>query len=247
MHIDARPHAAPRPIGVLAMAAIIATIAVSPAALRAQAVPIEQAATIRGVGAAALYSVSSGSYYLSRNIVVSGGSANGINITGPNVSIDFRGYSIIGKKSAAGIGVNAAGQVRLTIQNGNIQGMGGGGVTVGAESTVRSMHITGGGPGIAGGASCLIEDNSVTGNSGDGINTAGVIRGNVSDGNTGNGVTAGANSSITGNEASGNSGVGIAMQASDGFSNNVINSIGTTVSGGVDAGGNVCNGSATCP
>lgn len=246
MHIDAHPNTAHRPIGSVATAVLVAIITTSPAALRAQAVPIEKAQS-SAAGAGAVYSVKSGSYYLSRNIVLNGGKANGINVTGPNVSIDFQGYSIIGKNSAAGIGINAPGQAGLTIQNGNIQGMAGGGVTVGAGSTVRSLHITGGGPGIAGGASCVIEDNSVTGNSGDGINAAGVIRGNVSDGSTGNGITAGANSSITGNEASGNSGAGIAMQASDGFSNNVINSTGITVSGGVDAGGNVCNGSTSCP
>lgn len=246
MGIDARPYARHRSIGVFAIVAIITAIVTSPAALRAQAVPIEKAQN-QAANAGAAYSLKSGSYYLSRNITISGGKKNGINVTGPNVSIDLEGYSIIGKNSAGGIGINAPGQTGLTIQNGNIQGMGGGGVTVGAGSTVRSMHITGSGPGIAGGASCVIENNSVTGNSGDGINAAGLIRSNVSDGNSGNGITAGANSSITGNEASGNSGVGIAMQPSDGFSNNVINSAGTTVSGGVDAGGNVCNGSTACP
>jgi hypothetical protein len=245
MHIDTRSRATPRSIGIVAIAAIIAAVAASPAVLRAQAVPIEESKT-EAVGAGAIYIAKSGSYYLSRNIVISGGMKNGINVTGPNVSIDFQGYSIIGKNSAAGIGINGQGQAGLTILNGNIQGMGGGGVIVGAGSTVRSMHITGSGPGIAGGASCVIEDNSVIGNSGAGINAAGVIRGNVSDGNTGNGITAGANSSITGNEVSGNSAVGIAMQPSDGFSNNVINGS-TPVSGGVDAGGNVCNGSTSCP
>ncbi|HUY17781.1 MAG TPA: hypothetical protein VMV15_01030 [Candidatus Binataceae bacterium] len=223
-----------------------ATIAISAAAVWAQALPIEETAKTQATNAAAVYSLKSGSYYLSRNILVKG-AKNAINVTSPNVSIDFHGYSIIGKSLAAGVGVYGPGQSGLTIQNGNIQGMVGGGVVVGPDSSVRSMHITSSGPGIVGGSSCLIEDNTVTGStSGDGISAAGVIRSNVSDGNAGNGITAGANSSIMGNEASGNSGVGIAMQSSDGFSNNVING-GTTVSGGVDAGGNVCNGSATCP
>ncbi|HTW88013.1 MAG TPA: right-handed parallel beta-helix repeat-containing protein [Candidatus Binataceae bacterium] len=246
MEIFARSHTTQRSIRVIAIAAIIAAMAARPAILRGQAIPIEQAPS-QAANAGAAYSLKSGSYYLSRNIKISGGQKNGINVTGPNVSINFEGYSIIGQNSAGGIGINAPGQTGLTIQNGNIQGMGGGGVTVGAGSTVSSMHITGNGPGIVGGASCVIENNSVTANSGDGINAAGLIRGNVSDGNVGNGITAGANSSIIGNEASGNSGAGIAMQPSDGFSNNVINSAGTTVSGGVDAGSNVCNGSTSCP
>ncbi len=228
----------------------IAGIAAGAGNSSAQAIPLERAASIGGAGA--VYTVGSGSYYLSRNIVLKGNNANAINITGPNVSIDFRGYSIIGKSGAGGIGINAANQPNVTIQNGNIIGMRGGGVIVGNGSTVTSMHIAGGGAGIVCGSSCVIENNSVSGNSGDGISAAGLIHGNTVDGNTGNGITsngitAGANSSITGNEVSGNTSIGIAMQPKDGFSNNVISSGATTISGGVDAGGNVCNGSTSCP
>ncbi len=207
--------------------------------------PIEQAAKAGGAAAGAAYVVSRGSYYLSRNIVLNGSHLNAVNVSGNSVTIDFRGFSIIGRNSAGGTGISAPGQTNVTIQNGNIQGMGGGGITLGS-GTVRSMRITGGGAGIACTGSCLIEDNAVIGTSGDGISAAGLIEHNVSDGNSGSGITAGANSSIIGNEVSGNSGTGIAMQAGDGFSNNVIKGT-TTTSGGVDAGNNVCNGSTTCP
>lgn len=262
MYLDARRYAASRRIGIMTIATMAAAIAVSPTAVRAQAVPIETTAKTQATNTAAVYSVKSGSYVVSRNIVVSGGRTNAINITGPNVTINFQGYSIIGKNSAAGMGVDASGQTGLTIENGNITGMGGGGVVVGAGSTVSSMHITNGGPGIVGASSCLIENNVVTGNTSNGINAAGVIRSNVSDGNgisisiAGNGITTvgitttggmNAYSSITGNEVSGNTGYGIAMQSNDGFSNNVINNnTGGSVTGGVNAGGNVC-GSTTCP
>jgi hypothetical protein len=222
----------------------IAGIAAGAGNSTAQAIPLERAASIGSAEAA--YTVGNGSYYLSRNIVLKGKNANAINITGPNVSIDFRGYSIIGKKGAGGIGINAPNQPNVVIQNGNIIGMGGGGVVVGNGGTVTSMHITGGGGGIVCGSSCVIADNSISGNNGDGISAAGLIRGNTVDGNTGNGITAGANSSITGNELSGNTGTGIAMQPKDGFSNNVISG-GATTTGGVDAGNNVCNGSVGCP
>jgi hypothetical protein len=244
--MQARGYAKSRCFGVLTIGATVAAITVSAAAVWAQALPIEAMAKTQATNATAIYTLNSGSYYLSRNIVVKG-AKNAINIKSPNVTIDFHGYSIIGKSPAAGVGVYGPGQAGLTIQNGNIQGMVGGGVVAGPGSSVRSLHITSSGPGIVGGSSCLIEDNTVTANVGDGIRAAGVIRSNVSDGNGGNGITAGENSSIIGNETSGNTGVGIAMQSSDGFSNNVVNSAGTTVSGGVDAGGNVCNGSTTCP
>jgi hypothetical protein len=41
---------------------------------------------------------------------------------------------------------------------------------------------------------------------------------------------------------------GLNLTAGAGYSDNVISSnAGGTVSGGVNAGGNVCNGSTTCP
>ncbi len=219
-------------------------IAIAGGTVAAQALPLETAANIT-IGGKAAYTVSRGSYYLSRNITISGGTASAIRITGPNVTIDFRGYSIIGKNSAQGIGIDGTGQPNLTIQNGNVLNMGGGGVAIGNGSTVRSMHITGNGPGIACGVSCLVEDNSVSSNNGDGIAAAGVIRDNSVDNNTGNGITAGADSSITGNEVSGNGATGIAMASGAGFSNNVVNGT-TPTSGGANAGNNICNGAA-CP
>lgn len=223
-----------------------AMLAIATPAPAESPMPLESAAA-GSSGSAALYTLSRGSYYASRNIVVNGGKKNAINITGPNVTVDFRGYSIIGQNGAAGIGINGSGKAQITIRNANIINMGGGGIVVGANSTVEVTRITGCGYGIQTGPSSLIDDNSVTSSiTGDGISGSGVIRGNVSDNNAGNGITAGANSTIINNEVSGNTSVGIAMQSSDGYSTNVINSTGTPVSGGYAMGSNACNGGA-CP
>ncbi|MBF6571507.1 MAG: hypothetical protein IVW54_21860 [Candidatus Binataceae bacterium] len=234
------------PASVARISMVVAAIlAIAAPAVAGSPMPLESAAG--SSGGTALYVLSRGSYYAGKNIVVNGGKKNAINITGPNVTIDFRGYSITGKNGAAGIGINGPGKAQITIRNLNLAGMGGGGILIGANSTVETTHVTGCGYGIETGVSSLIDDNSVTSSiTGDGIDGSGVIRGNVSDNNAGNGITAGANSVVINNEVSGNTGVGIAMQSSTGYSTNVINSTGTPVSGGYAMGGNACNG-APCP
>src|SRR5277367_937257 len=76
--------------------------------------PIEQFAT-PGASSGALFTVGPGSYYLSKNIGPTG-AKSGIAFKGNNVTIDFRGYSIIGSNNTGGLGVNGGSYNQITIQ-----------------------------------------------------------------------------------------------------------------------------------
>ena len=208
--------------------------------------PIDDFATPNTSSSGALFTVGTGSYYLSKSIVPKG-TKSGIAFKGSSVTIDFRGYSIIGSGNTGGLGVNGGSYNQITIIDGNVQGMGGGGISVGSNSTVRGMHVTGcGGTGIQTGASSVVEDNTISNSGVDGISATGLIDGNVSDGNGGNGITAANNSIVTGNEASANGGYGISMQNGGYASDAVNNNTKGTINGGTSMGGSACDGAA-CP
>jgi parallel beta-helix repeat protein len=64
---------------------------------------------------------SAGSYYLTRNLSVSGG--NAINVNASDVSIDLNGFTISTSASGTGIGINVAtSSDRVTIVNGKVTG-----------------------------------------------------------------------------------------------------------------------------
>lgn len=66
---------------------------------------------------------SSGSYYLTTNLVCA---ASGITIDASYVTLDLNGFSIIGRDSASGWGINTGGeyQTNLVVRNGTIRGFG---------------------------------------------------------------------------------------------------------------------------
>ncbi len=62
------------------------------------------------------------------------------------------------------------------------------------------------------------------------------------------GIYAVGSTRVTDNTAHNNGGWGLFLSADSGYRDNVItNNAGGSVSGGVNAGGNVCDGSLTCP
>lgn len=81
------------------------------------------------------------------------------------------------------------------------------------------------------GSSCVIADNSVTDNTLNGIVTlgGGLVRGNAVSGNTAHGLNLNASTGYQGNVMTGNNGGS------------------PDVTGGVNLGGNACNGTAVCP
>jgi nitrous oxidase accessory protein NosD len=75
-----------------------------------------------------------------------------------------------------------------------------------------------------------------------------VVTGNIATGNGGVGIMASSASTIAGNTAVSNASYGLFLSASTAYRDNLIDgNSGGAVSGGVNAGGNVCNGSLTCP
>jgi len=156
-----------------------------------------------------------------------------------------------------------------SVSNGSVVGMGANGLNVGRDVVITNVRarwnrldgisgngvISGntsrenGGTGILG-IDSVVSDNQVIGNGADGILGTGVVTGNLVVGNGGDGIrAAGAGDLVERNRITGNTGVGLVLNSSEaGYRGNVVsgNTAGT-VSGGVDMGGNVCDGSATCP
>lgn len=102
------------------------------------------------------------------------------------------------------------------------------GIFADTGSTVRGNTATGNKFGIGGGAGTNIIDNTVKGNTSVGLSAAagGLVQRNSVYGNTGSGVSLGAGAAYRGN---------------------VIDANGSTVTGGIDLGGNSCNGTSSCP
>jgi hypothetical protein len=133
-----------------------------------------------------------------------------------------------------------------------------GGISASSESLVADnvvMLTKGSGAGISGGGDAVIRGNSVNNGSGDGIFAAAgsLVTGNTASSNFGDGIEADFASRVSGNVVLFNSGFGLNLPNSgihkSGYSDNVIDpsTPANTVSGGVDLGGNLCNGIPTCP
>lgn len=119
-------------------------------------------------------------------------------------------------------------------------------------STVRSNTVYGNDDdGIDVSAAANISDNTIYQNSDYGISTGAgaTISGNTVFDNFGGGISAGSGSLIQGNAIRHNSTWGMVLFSTAGYRENVITTqfSAGTVSGGVDLGGNLCDGGTTCP
>jgi hypothetical protein len=119
-------------------------------------------------------------------------------VTVNNVTIDLRGFTIVGPGGTTGTstGISAsAGVTGLTILNGSITKIHGTGVSLGNSSTVIGLEVFGnGGDGIDCATACLVTNNIITGNAGSGLNFGDATSGyqnNIISGNTGGTVTGG--------------------------------------------------------
>ena len=161
--------------------------------------------------------VGSGSYYLTGNLNIST-SANGITVSGSNVTIDLNGFTLTGSSSGSGSGIFLSGGFsNVTIVNGTIRNWGSHGINALGNPNLRAEKlrvISNGGNGIAadlncevvnciadsnvgygiqGTDNCLVKDCQVTGSTGvpgDGIvlGQAALVTGCVASGNIGNGI-----------------------------------------------------------
>ena len=183
------------------------------------------------------------SYRLTSDLIVPDENTDGIYINTPGVSIDLNGFAIVRSgceatfgdctpASGTGVGVNVGGPSRagLTIRNGSITGMGDTGVVAGNTSTVTALRVR-----WCRSLGIVAYDGSI-------------IRGNTVEGSD-IAIAAIGPSQAVGNVVTGFNLQGLNTGIGSGYGNNLAYSpTGTTIFGsGVDMGGNVCNGSATCP
>ena len=137
---------------------------------------------------------------------------------------------VIGRNGQGGISASVASLVAdnaVTLSKGT-----GAGITVGIDSVVRGNTVANGfADGIVAGSASLVTGNTVSSNGGDGI-------------------VVGLSARVTGNVVDSNP-TGIRLNDSalnrSAYSDNLIDAGTATVVGGVDLGGNLCNGSTTCP
>lgn len=203
-----------------------------------------------------------GSYRLASNLVVPNANTTAIVVTASAVTIDLNGFSIMGPTfcggfpfgcSPTGSGKGISGETlarAVTVRNGVITGMGGGGVQLfGAGAAVENMTIFGNG-----GNGVLAQLGTITGNRilDNGLNGIfggnAVISNNMISGNGGVGVDAN-DALITNNVFVTNKGVGVSASNS-GYAWNAFSSnngsfanpqfFGRTPIGPNDCDGNVC-------
>jgi parallel beta-helix repeat protein len=192
-----------------------------------------------------------GSYYLTTNLSLVGPPAgrNGINISASHVTLDLRGFALLGVAgSGNGVNVPAAPTyvTNLTIRNGTITGWGGlgvsaftarnsqvlelrfsqngnHGVSVGDGSLVNGCTArANGADGIRAESSCTVSGCSSSANLGDGINvwSGTTVSGCSSQGNTNDGIYCGTGCVISGNSVSANGTDGIQTSEDCRVSNN---------------------------
>jgi hypothetical protein len=222
----------------------------------------------------------SGSYRLSGNLTIPNANTDGIDITADNVTLDLNGFTISGpvtckfgtypvqcSASGSGLGINTpSANNDITVHNGTVRGMGGGGINLGGDAeVVEAVHVeqnagalgygislgysgivtrctvrANAGGGIVG-IAAIISLNVVSYNGGDGIDRGGVVRDNnvLFNGQTGI-VNAGL---AIHNTVVGNIGYGI---NSGFYQGNVVtaNGLGDVVNG-TSLGGNFC-GTGIC-
>lgn len=212
-------------------------------------IEINQAKVLATFGSFPYFITSPGSYRLTGNLTVPA-SKNGIDVGQPNVTIDLNGFSITGAGGSAPIGIDAAGQSGVTVENGTVTGFGIG-VELGNFGIVRNVHADKNGNGIDGGNDAVVEGctaNNTTSFSVSayGINCAGgcAISGNTVNSYVNAIECNGPGCLISGNTVSNNVSGIFASDATTGYGGNVLKNT-INVSGGTSMGNNVCTTGVT--
>jgi hypothetical protein len=199
-----------------------------------------------------------GSYRLASNLKVTSPTADAIRITADDVTLDLNGFSIIGPGAGSGLGINGANASVVTVTNGAVTGMGGGGVALGDEADVEGVRAVANGPhafdGIVAGLYSRIVGNVANNNVGPVAEHGGVgifcvgpclVSRNTADSNKFIGIRAAPGTLVLGNSASGN-GYGLDLSETGGYGKNVMhnNRIACVnpAHGGTSTGDNICNG-----
>jgi hypothetical protein len=201
------------------------------------------------------------SYVLGSNLTVPDANTTAVQITADNVTLDLRGFGIYGPGVVGqGHGVRAV-QSNITVMNGSVRGMGGGGVYLSGNShRVENMYVTANGlSGIGIGSNSIVRGNTLILNNSSGISLAAIvtlsggpgtiIMNNTVSNNTGAGIWANNGALVTGNTVRSNSSVGLSLSVDTGFGGNVAtgnNAGAAQVQGGIQLSSNVC-GATLCP
>ncbi len=198
----------------------------------------------------------------------------GFAISGPVVCTGVPLACLPASGTGHGIVRLGPGNSGISVENGSITRMGQSGILLGDRAQVRDLRVhsnrssgivTGSGStlsnnsavgnaaeGMSAGSGSTVSGNVASGNNGDGISllTGSTISGNSSLSNNGAGIAAGAGSTIQGNAVRSSGGFGLDLGGQSAYMNNTMSSNDDgSVNGavGVNAGGNVCDGSLTCP
>ncbi len=208
-----------------------------------------------------------GSYRLTSNLIVPDEHTDGIKVGSSGVTIDLNGFEIVRSgcegaitdcAPALGTGSGVARISSLnrgtSVQNGSITGMGLTGVLLGDQAEVSKVRVRWNRlDGIRTNDGSTVTGNTAYQNGRDGIDASAgtTISGNTAYLNGGDGIQAGSGSTVQLNTVRSNGEYGLNLASDAGYRENVITGTVTattgTVAGGVNAGGNVCNGSLTCP
>ena len=183
------------------------------------------------------------------NMTVEGTSGGAIEV-GDDAQILSNRVSNNGGSSSSGI---VAGANSLISQN-VVSGSGQAGIAGGGGCTISANTVSGSGStGIAAGDSSTVSGNTAYQNGLDGISAidGATVSGNTANQNGRHGIFAGGGSTVQSNTVRLNGFYGLNLVGSAGYRENVITGTVTATTGtvlsGVNAGGNVCNGSLTCP
>ena len=125
------------------------------------------------------------------------------------------------------------------------------GIRVGKGSVVKKNVVErSGSAGILSGGTSVISMNTVWQNGGDGIstNTGSIVSANAVSSSGSDGIFASNGSTVFENSIRDNDDFGIRVISNVGYRDNIFEGNGAgTVNGGLDLGGNVCDGTTTCP
>lgn len=96
-----------------------------------------------------------GSYVLSGSMTLSC-AADAIDVKADNVVIDLSGQTITGAGSGTGIGINGPTHSNITVKNGSVVKMGGGGINLGASATIEEVTASSNGTASGSGFGILL-------------------------------------------------------------------------------------------
>lgn len=196
----------------------------------------------------------------------------GFAIRGPVVCTGNPVICVPNAGTGSGVRYKTTNLVGIGVRQGSIQGMGASGIQLGAQAEITNMRVRSnrlmgidvevastvvnntasrnGSDGIQTGAGSTVSGNTVYLNGGSGIfvNVGSTASGNTAYLNGVDGIQASTGSNVESNTAYSNNGFGLHLGSKSGYRGNVTtNNTAGAVSGGVDAGNNVCDGSTTCP